>query len=96
MVSRSVCVVLKVRSLDEVVVVDAVGGASVDAASEVDVGRLRGEVFDVVKEGRRVWTFPIILKISADLVGRAWTSSRVIGGNSPSMADWNEMYTRSR
>lgn len=88
--------VLKVRSLDEVVVVDAVGGASVDAASEVDVGRLRGDVFDVVNEGRRVCTFPIILKISADLVGRAWMSSCAIGGNSPSITDWNEIYTRSR
>jgi hypothetical protein len=40
MTSRSVCVVLKVRSLAEEVEVAAVGGASMDGAREVEVGKL--------------------------------------------------------
>ena len=35
----SVCVVLKVRSLESVDVVEAVCGAPVDVAKEMDVGR---------------------------------------------------------
>jgi hypothetical protein len=46
MASRSVCVVLKVRSLAEEVLVVAVGGASSDVAKDFEVGML------VVKEGK--------------------------------------------
>jgi hypothetical protein len=47
MASRSVCVVLKVRSLAEEVLVVAVGGASTEVASEVEVGKL------VEKDGKK-------------------------------------------
>jgi hypothetical protein len=47
MASRSVCVVLNVRSLAEEVLVVAVGGASSDVANEVEVGML------VEKDGKQ-------------------------------------------
>ena len=88
--------VLKVRSLAVEVEVEAVGGASVEAANEVAVGMLSGVELDVgrVREGRVV--FPMDFIICADFVGRISASCRVKGGNSASRTDWKEMYTRSR
>ena len=48
----SVCVVLKVSSLESVALDDAVCGASVDVAKEFVVGRVDGEVSRVIEEGR--------------------------------------------
>jgi hypothetical protein len=48
----SVCVVLKVSSLESVVLDDAVCGASVDVANEFVVGRVDGEVSRVIEEGK--------------------------------------------
>ena len=83
--------VLKVRLLEEVVEVEAVGGASVDAAREVVVGRLIGvvSVVDNDLEGRVV--FPIDFMICADLTGRTTASRGVIGGKSALRTAWNEM-----
>lgn len=89
MASTSVCVVLKVRSLDVEVVVDAVGGASVDVASEVNVGKLRGV-------GLAFHEAPMVFMVRADLVGSTSISSRVIGEKSASRTAWKEIHIRSR
>jgi hypothetical protein len=89
-------VVLKVRSLAVDAEVEAVGGASVDAPSEVDVGKLSGVESEVENDWKVRRVFPMVRMIFADLVGRQLASSRVIGGKSASRTDRKEMYTRSR
>lgn len=84
---------MNVRSLDEDVEVEAVGGASVkEVASDVDVGKLIGVEStegDVNATGSAF--FPIDLMMCTDLVGRISASWRVTGGKSASRTDWKEM-----
>jgi hypothetical protein len=87
----SVCVVLKVRSLDEDVEVEAVGGASVEVASEVVVGRLTGVESDANEDGLGRMVLPMVLMTCADLVGRILASEGVTGAKSALRTDWNEM-----
>jgi hypothetical protein len=96
MKSMSVCVVLKVLSVEFEVDVEAVGGTSEEAASEAKVGRLCGAVSEVLMEDRGLVVAPMVCMMRADLVGRASTSSRIMGGKSPLRTDGNEMNTRSR
>jgi hypothetical protein len=83
-------VVLNVRLL-VVDVVEAVGGASVEATHDFEVTGLIGLVSDVDKEVKEWVVVPIDFMICADLVGRIWTSCRVMGGKSALKTDWNEM-----
>jgi hypothetical protein len=89
-------VVLKVRSLEPDVDVEAVGGASVEAASEINVGKLSGVVSDVERELMEWALFPMVFMTCADLVGSMSTSLRVTGENSALRTEWKDMYTRSR
>jgi hypothetical protein len=88
-------VVLNVSLLD-VEVVEAVSGASVEAAHEVEIGRLSGLVSDVDNEWTECAVDPMVFMICADLVGKTSTSLRVTGGKSALKTEWKEMYTRSR
>jgi hypothetical protein len=85
----SVWVVLKVASLAEVEVLEAVCGVSVVVAKESRVGRVDGAVSRVTEEGTVV--SPMVRMICEDLVGRASMSSLVMGGNSAARTPGIEM-----
>ena len=74
--------VLKVTSLESVVLDEAVYGEFVDVAKESRVGSVDGAVFRVMEEGNGCALVPMVRMISADLTGSSLMSSRVIGGNS--------------
>jgi energy-converting hydrogenase Eha subunit G len=79
---------LKVSSLEVDVEVEAVAGASVDAASDMEVGMLSMVEPSVGNERAEWLTLPTVLMIFADLMGRSSMSSRVIGGKSRDRTDW--------
>lgn len=86
----SVCVVLKVSSLESVVELDAVYGAPVDVEKEPEVGNVERVVAWASEEGTEDTVFPMVRMICEDLVGRCWTSFCVMGRNSASRTDWKE------